>query len=307
MAKTILIVDDETNLRKTLATILRGRGYSILEASDGSEALELLRDATPDLVFTDWKMPEIGGEEVLRYMRRDARLSAIPVIVITAFGSSHSAIEAVRLGAYDFITKPFDLQDISLTAERALAHSSLSREVNQLRAQVGRNSTPAAGRLVGSSGPMMDVFKMIGKVAETDSTVLICGESGTGKELVAEAIHNYSQRRENPFVVINCAALPENLLESELFGHERGAFTGAVGRKPGRFEMAEAETIFLDEIRETPQASNQNPSASCKNILLSDWVAPTQSPGIFASLRVAIEILKHVSAKSCFEKICFIV
>jgi DNA-binding NtrC family response regulator len=252
MAKTILIVDDETNLRKTLATILRGRGYSILEASDGSEALELLRDATPDLVFTDWKMPEIGGEEVLRYMRRDARLSAIPVIVITAFGSSHSAIEAVRLGAYDFITKPFDLQDISLTAERALAHSSLSREVNQLRAQVGRNSTPAAGRLVGSSGPMMDVFKMIGKVAETDSTVLICGESGTGKELVAEAIHNYSQRRENPFVVINCAALPENLLESELFGHERGAFTGAVGRKPGRFEMAEGGTIFLDEISEIP-------------------------------------------------------
>jgi two-component system response regulator AtoC len=307
MAKTILIVDDETNLRKTLATILRGRGYLILEASDGSEALELLRDATPDLVFTDWKMPEIGGEEVLRYMRRDARLSAIPVIVITAFGSSHSAIEAVRLGAYDFITKPFDLQDISLTAERALAHSSLSREVNRLRAQVGRNSTPAAGRLVGSSGPMMDVFKMIGKVAETDSTVLICGESGTGKELVAEAIHNYSQRRENPFVVINCAALPENLLESELFGHERGAFTGAVGRKPGRFEMAEGGTIFLDEISEIPQASNQNSSASCKNILLSDWVAPTQSPGIFGSLRLAIEILKHVSAKSCFEKICFIV
>jgi DNA-binding NtrC family response regulator len=252
MTRKILIVDDETNLRKTLATILRGRGYSISEASDGSEALELLRDATPDLVFTDWKMPEIGGEEVLRHMRRDPRLSAIPVIVITAFGSSHSAIEAVRLGAYDFITKPFDLQDISLTAERALAHSSLSREVNQLRAQVGRNSTPAAGRLVGSSGPMMDVFKMIGKVAETDSTVLICGESGTGKELVAEAIHNYSQRRENPFVVINCAALPENLLESELFGHERGAFTGAVGRKPGRFEMAEGGTIFLDEISEIP-------------------------------------------------------
>lgn len=252
MTKQILIVDYEANLRKTLATILRGRGYSTLEAADGIEALELLRNTAPDLVFTDWKMPEIGGDEVLRRMRRDARLSAIPVIVITAFGSSHSAIEAVRLGAYDFVTKPFDLQDISLTAERALAHSSLSREVNQLRAQVGRSSTPAAGRLVGSSGPMMDVFKMIGKVAETDSTVLICGESGTGKELVAEAVHNYSQRRDNPFVVVNCAALPETLLESELFGHERGAFTGAVGRKPGRFEMAEGGTIFLDEISEIP-------------------------------------------------------
>jgi DNA-binding NtrC family response regulator len=252
MTKKILIVDDEANLRKTLATILRGRGYSTLEASDGSEALQLLRDATPDLVFTDWKMPEMGGDEVLRYMRRDARLTPIPVIVITAFGSSHSAIEAVRLGAYDFVTKPFDLQDISLTAERALAHSSLSQEVHILRAQAGRNNTASTGRLVGSSGPMMDVFKMIGKVAETDSTVLICGESGTGKELVAEAIHNYSQRRENPFVVVNCAALPETLLESELFGHERGAFTGAGGKKPGRFEIADGGTIFLDEISETP-------------------------------------------------------
>ena len=252
MTKKILIVDDEENLRKTLATILRGRGYSTLEASDGGEALQLLRDATPDLVFTDWKMPEMGGDEVLRYMRRDTRLMPIPVIVITAFGSSHSAIEAVRLGAYDFVTKPFDLQDISLTAERALAHSSLSQEVNHLRAQVGRNTPPAAGRLIGSSAPMMDVFKMIGKVAETDSTVLICGESGTGKELVAEAIHNYSQRRENPFVVVNCAALPETLLESELFGHERGAFTGAVNRKPGRFEVAQGGTVFLDEISEIP-------------------------------------------------------
>lgn len=252
MGEKILIIDDEANLRKTHGTILHGRGYSTLEAADGSEALKLLQKVTPDLVFTDWEMPEIGGNEVLRHMRRDARLSAIPVIVITAFGSSHSAIEAVRLGAYDFITKPFDLEDISLTAERALAHSSLNREVNQLRAQVGRSSPAAAGRLIGSSGTMMDVFKMIGKVAETDSTVLICGESGTGKELVAEAIHNYSQRRDNPFVIVNCAALPENLLESELFGHERGAFTGAVGKKAGRFEMAEDGTIFLDEISEIP-------------------------------------------------------
>jgi DNA-binding NtrC family response regulator len=252
MTEKILIVDDEVNLRKTLATILRGRGYSILEAADGSEALELLRDSVPDLVFTDWRMPKIGGEELLRYMRQDPRLSAVPIIVITAFGSSHSAIEAVRLGAYDFVTKPFDLQDISLTAERALAHSLLSREVDHLRAQVVRSSAPTTGRLVGSSGAMMDVFKIIGKVAETDSTVLICGESGTGKELVAEAIHDYSQRRDHPFIVVNCAALPETLLESELFGYERGAFTGASGRKPGRFEMAAGGTIFLDEISEIP-------------------------------------------------------
>ena len=252
MSESILIVDDEVNLRKTLATILRGRGYHIHEAADGSEALELLQSSTPDLVFTDWKMPEIGGEEVLRYMRGRPHLSSIPVIVITAFGTSHSAIEAVRLGAYDFIAKPFDLQQVSLTAQRALAHSALNREITQLRARVEAGSSLAAGRIVGNSGAMMDVFKMIGNVAETDSTVLICGESGTGKELVAEAIHNYSQRKDGPFVTVNCAALPETLLESELFGHERGAFTGAMARRAGRFEASQGGTIFLDEIAEIP-------------------------------------------------------
>ena len=252
MNETILIVDDETNLRKTLAEILRKRGYTAHEASDGAVAVSLLRETTPELIFTDWKMPGMSGEEFLRYIRNDQRLSAIPVIVITAFGSSHSAIEAVRLGAYDFITKPFDLEEIAMTAKRALAHFSLNRELQQLRAQVAGNVAPAAGRLVGSSGAMMDVFKTIGKVAETDSTVLICGESGTGKELVAEAIHNYSQRKGKPFVVVNCAAIPENLLESELFGHERGAFTGAMARKAGRFELAHQGTVFLDEIAELP-------------------------------------------------------
>jgi two-component system, NtrC family, response regulator AtoC len=254
MNKNILIIDDEVNLRKTLATILRGRGYSVTEAGDGAEALSLLGDIRPDLIFTDWKMPELGGEEVLRYMRKHASLSSVPVIVITAFGSSHSAIEAVRLGAYDFIAKPFDLQEISLTAERALAHSALNREVTELRAQVERSSPLGNGRIIGASAPMVDVFKTIGRVADTDSTVLICGESGTGKELVAQAIHCYSGRRDRAFVAVNCAALPETLLESELFGHERGAFTGAVSRRAGRFEMAEGGTIFLDEIAEISPA-----------------------------------------------------
>jgi DNA-binding NtrC family response regulator len=249
MSAAILIVDDEANLRKTLAEILSARGYSILEADDGTTAVEILRDTTPDLIFSDWKMPQMGGEKLLQHLRGDARLASIPVIVITAFGSSHSAIEAVRLGAYDFVMKPFDLDEIVLTAERALDHSSLNREVARLRTQAGQ-SRAAAGRLIGSSGTMLDVFITIGKVAETDSTVLICGESGTGKELVAEAIHDYSQRKDKPFIVVNCAALPENLLETELFGHERGAFTGAIGRKIGRFEMAESGTIFLDEIGE---------------------------------------------------------
>ena len=250
MSATILIVDDEANLRKTLAEILVSRGYPVMEAADGSAAIELLEKRVPELIFTDWKMPVMGGEQLLEYLRKQPRLASIPVIVITAFGSSHSAIEAVRLGAYDFVTKPFDLDEIVLAAERALDHAALNREVTRLRAHEGQSQNSTAGRLIGSSGPMLDVFIMIGKVAETDSTVLICGESGTGKELVAEAIHNYSQRKDKPFVIVNCAALPENLLETELFGHERGAFTGAVGRKIGRFEMAEGGTIFLDEIGE---------------------------------------------------------
>jgi DNA-binding NtrC family response regulator len=250
MSAKILIVDDEANLRKTLAEILSARGYSVLEADDGTPAIDLLRDGTPDLIFSDWKMPHMGGKKFLQYLRGEPRLASIPVIVITAFGSSHSAIEAVRLGAYDFVTKPFDLDEIVLAAERALDHASLNREVARLRGQTGQSRANAAGRLIGTSGAILDVFIMVGKVAETDSTVLICGESGTGKELVAEAIHHYSQRKDGPFVVVNCAALPDNLLETELFGHERGAFTGAVSRKIGRFEMAEGGTIFLDEISE---------------------------------------------------------
>jgi DNA-binding NtrC family response regulator len=253
MVQTILIIDDEVNLRKTLTEILAGKGYEILEAGDGAEAIDLLEQVTPDLVFTDWRMPNLGGEEVLRHIHNEQRLAAVPVIVITAFGSSHNAIEAVRLGAYDFVMKPFDLEEISLTVERALKHSSLNREVLDLRARIDRQSTLGTGRLIGSSARMLDAFKMIGKVAETDTTVLICGESGTGKELVAEAIHNYSRRKDNAFVVVNCAALPENLLESELFGYERGAFTGAAARKIGRFEVAEGGTIFLDEIGELSQ------------------------------------------------------
>jgi DNA-binding NtrC family response regulator len=250
MSTKILIVDDEANLRRTLAEILSSRGYSVLEADDGSSALRLLREEVPDLIFSDWKMPQLGGAELLEHLRDQPRLSSIPVIVITAFGSSHSAIEAVRLGAYDFVTKPFDLDEIVITAERALDHSSLNKEIIRLKANTDHSQPSGSGRLIGTSGPMLDVFILIGKVAETDSTVLICGESGTGKELVAEAIHQYSPRKDKPFVVVNCAALPENLLETELFGHERGAFTGAVGRKTGRFEMAEGGTIFLDEIGE---------------------------------------------------------
>jgi len=161
----------------------------------GSKLSTFFGEILPTSYSAIGRCPRWVEKEILQYLRNDGGLSSIPVIVITAFGSSDSAIEAVRLGAYDFIAKPFDLDEISLTAERALAHSSLNRELAELRVKVGRNGTPPAGRLIGASGPMLEVFKMIGKVAETDSTVLICGESGSGKELVAEAIHNYSQRK----------------------------------------------------------------------------------------------------------------
>jgi DNA-binding NtrC family response regulator len=250
MSTKILIVDDEANLRETLAEILSSRGYSILEADDGSTAVELLKHEQPDLIFSDWKMPQLGGQELLQFLRGEPRLASIPLIVITAFGSSHSAIEATRLGAYDFVTKPFDLDEIVATAERALDHASMNRHVLRHQPVATPGTGAGTGRMIGMSAPMLDVFILIGKVAETDSTVLITGESGTGKELVAEAIHQYSRRQGKAFVVVNCAALPENLLETELFGHERGAFTGAVARKTGRFEMAEGGTIFLDEIGE---------------------------------------------------------
>jgi DNA-binding NtrC family response regulator len=238
-----------------------------------------------------------GGEKFLQHLRAEPRLASIPVIVITAFGSSRSAIEAIRLGAYDFVTKPFDLDEIVLTAERALDHSLLNRDVERLRANEGSSRAAVAGRLIGSSGIMLDVFIMIGKVAETDSTVLICGESGTGKELVAEAIHDYSQRKDKPFVVVNCAALPDNLLETELFGHERGAFTGATARKIGRFEMAESGTIFLDEIGELSSSLQSKLLRFCRNARLNVPVAPRPFVAISGFSPLRIGTLKHPCAK----------
>lgn len=251
----VLVVDDEQNLRSTLAEILEARGYEVMQAGSGTEAIRSLAGFTPDLIFCDWKMPLMSGDEVLRFVRSRPDLSDIPLIVITAHGTSDNAIDAVRLGAYDFVTKPFDLNDIVLTAERALDHVRLNREVARLRGSdvAVRPEVPESG-MAGSSPAMVEVFKLIGRVAGSDVAVLVRGESGTGKELVARAIHEHSKRARGPFVAVNCAALPETLIESELFGYERGAFTGATGRKLGRFEIARGGTLFLDEIGELPLA-----------------------------------------------------
>jgi DNA-binding NtrC family response regulator len=251
---TLLVVDDERNLRESLSEALKEAGYNVLTAANGKEAYAIIQSHALDLLLCDWRMPEMDGGALLKLLRDDGRLVDLPVLVMTAHGTSNNAIEAIQFGAYDFVTKPFDLDDVLVTIRRALEHTSLQKEVARLRSKVADTHTPS-GEIVGFSAPMVEVFKAIGRVAQTDSTVLITGESGTGKELVAKAIHEHSARRKFPFAVVNCAALPENLIESELFGYEKGAFTGALSRKPGKFESAEGGTVFLDEIGELPLAS----------------------------------------------------
>ena len=251
MKERILVVDDERNLRESLSEALTQVGYQVLTAANGREGYAILQQQELDLLLCDWRMPEMDGAALLKLLRDEGRLIDLPTLVITAHGTSNNAIDAIQLGAYDFVTKPFDLDDVLATIRRVLDHSALQKEVAQLRQQVAEVST-RAGDIIGSSAAMLNVFKEIGRVAKTNSTVLIMGESGTGKELVARAIHQHSDRRKGAFVVINCAALPENLIESELFGYEKGAFTGALARKAGKFESAQGGTIFLDEIGELP-------------------------------------------------------
>ncbi|WNG36610.1 sigma-54-dependent Fis family transcriptional regulator [Archangium minus] len=242
MAK-ILVIDDEANLRKVLAAILRRDGYDVTVAVDGEQGLAEFNKNGADIVVTDLVMPKAGGMEVLRSV--NAANPDVPVIIITAHGTVDSAVEAIKAGAFDYVTKPFDQAELSaVIAKAAKAHDVAQRSV--------RADAKARSAIIGESPQLHEVFKIIDKVADTPSTVLITGESGTGKELVASALHGASSRRDKPFIKINCAAIPHNLLESELFGYERGAFTGAVTSKPGRFELADGGTLFLDEIGEIP-------------------------------------------------------
>ncbi|MBI3183131.1 MAG: sigma-54-dependent Fis family transcriptional regulator [Myxococcales bacterium] len=242
MAK-VLVLDDETNLRKVLAAMLRRNGYEVTVAADGEQGLAEFEKNGADIVVTDLVMPKVGGMEVLRAV--NSSRPDVPVIIITAHGTVDSAVEAIKLGAFDYITKPFDQAEIqSVVAKAIKQHESAQRWV--------RDDGKARQAMVGDSPQMAEIFKVIDKVADTPSTVLITGESGTGKELIASALHDGSARREKPLIKINCAAIPKDLMESELFGYERGAFTGAVTSKPGRFELADGGTLFLDEIAEIP-------------------------------------------------------
>jgi len=249
--KKILIVDDEENMRHMLQTMLQRHGYAVRTASDGARGLaEIDRDSF-DFILCDVKMPQMNGMEFLK--AAGDRLLSSTVIMMSAYGSIDMAIEAMKLGAYDFISKPFKNEEIRLTIKKAEERERLKRENLELKNRIQRlGGNLTFGNMVGKSPAMQQVFSMALKVARFDSTVLITGESGTGKELVAQGIHRQSERQSGPMVPVNCASIPESLIESELFGHVKGAFTGADKDKKGLFEIAEGGTLFLDEIGDIP-------------------------------------------------------
>ena len=247
-AETILVVDDDQDMRALLCDELQERGYRIAAASDGREALKKLGEEDCAVVLTDLRMRGMQGLELLNEVKRD--YPGTNVIIMTAFGSVESAIDAMKHGAYDYVTKPIKNEEMALVMEKAVRDARLRREVQQLRRAVREEFS--FHHILGKSKPMREVFDLIRRVADSQTNVLITGESGTGKELAAKAIHFNSDRRGGPFVPVNCAAIPEALLESELFGHMKGAFTDAKVDRVGRFELADGSTLFLDEIANVP-------------------------------------------------------
>ncbi len=244
----VLIVDDDPRVRDSFERLLAAEGHRVLTAATGEAALEMVRESMPDLVVMDLRLPGMNGLETFLAMREvEPRL---PVIIMTAFGTTETAIEATKLGAFDYILKPFEIPEMLSLISQAIEAGKFMR--SRVEVDPSSGSMPSGEALVGRSRAMQEVYKAIGRVAPTDATVLIRGESGTGKELVARAIYQHSTRAHRPFLVINCVAIPETLLESELFGYERGAFTGAMARKVGKIEQANHGTVFLDEIGDMP-------------------------------------------------------
>ncbi|SDP02858.1 sigma-54-dependent transcriptional regulator [Desulforhopalus singaporensis] len=245
---SILVVDDEPNYLVVLSELLKDEGFEVFTAPGGIEGLKIMDDVDLDVVITDMQMPEMDGVQFLK--RAKGKFADLPVIVITAFAEVDKAVEAMKAGAYNYLAKPFSNDELIITLNKAANHYSLIRENTRLRSEI-KGKTGFSG-MVGKNPKMLEVYQLIEKVSPTHASVLITGESGTGKELVAKAIHMNSPRESESFIAVNCAALSENLLESELFGHEKGAFTGAVAMRKGRFELADRGTIFLDEVGEIP-------------------------------------------------------
>ena len=246
MAEKILVVDDELNMRLVLKALLNKEGYDVATASDGIEALKILKGGGVQVVVTDLRMPKLDGVGLLERVIHE--YPSTPVIIITAHGTIATAVDALKKGAFDYITKPFEQDELKNIIHKAIR----TRRLNEEELLVSPDDIDRQG-IIGSSEPMSKIYDTIKRVAPTPTTVLISGETGTGKDLIAYAIHRNSPRRDNPFVKINCAAIAENLIESELFGYEKGAFTGAVSTKPGRFELADKGTLFLDEVGEIPR------------------------------------------------------
>ncbi|MFA7567945.1 MAG: sigma-54 dependent transcriptional regulator [Alkalispirochaeta sp.] len=250
MTFNVLIVDDEKNIRAGLGRALELDGYQTLLAADGQEALDVIQNEEIDLVIADLKMPRVSGEELLRHVVD--HYPTVPVIILTGHGTIETAVQAMRDGAYDFLTKPVSLDRLSLLAKRALSNRELVLQHRRLQHELENQRERFS--IVGTSSPLQHVMDVVRQVAPTKASVLITGDSGVGKELIADALHRLSDRANKPFVKVHCAALSESLLESELFGHEKGSFTGAIGRKRGRFELANTGSIFLDEIGEINQS-----------------------------------------------------
>jgi DNA-binding NtrC family response regulator len=247
MSDKILVVDDESSNRKILGQELTHKGYVVETATDGSEALRKAEFSRPDLIIIDYMMPGLSGLDVLKQLRK--REDDTPVVMITAYGTVERAVEAMKEGAYDFITRPFEPDHIALVVQKALERQTLKREVQVLSEEVGQRYR----LIIGASPKMKQVVELAKKAANSNATVLLLGESGTGKEIFARNIHNWSERKDKPFITINCVGLSKELLESELFGHEQGAFTGAHQRKKGKLELAHGGTVFFDEIGDISQ------------------------------------------------------
>jgi len=244
----ILIADDEETARNSLGQILTDDGYQVCLAADGKEALRLVAQESPDVLLTDLRMPGMDGQEVLSRVRQG--YPEVAVVVMTAHGTIRSAVRSLRDGAEDYLTKPIDVEELEHLLERLLKRKRLADETRMLRERL--DDKYRFENIIGRSPEMLEVFRLVEQVAPSQASCLVTGESGTGKELIAQALHQRSPRRDAPFVKVSCAALPETLLESELFGHERGSFTGAISRRSGRFEVAAGGTVFLDEIGDVP-------------------------------------------------------
>lgn len=246
MSRKILIVDDETSMREFLSILLSREGYAVETAADAKEALALLAERSYELIISDVRMPGLDGITLLKQVKQSWPNTA--VLMVTAFSATEDAVEAMKLGAYDYLTKPFKVEELKVLVRNALEKLDLTSENLRLRKEVRDRFSG----FIGKSRVMRELYTLIEKVAASSSSVLVVGESGTGKELAARALHDYSPRRNKPFVAVNCGAIPETLIESELFGHKKGAFTGAIADKQGLFEQAERGTLFLDEISELP-------------------------------------------------------